>query len=175
MERPGWSLSSRSWGERHPLFPPGCWLVLSRSPSLEPQSAELLGSVGAKADEHGVKVAAVLLSRQPHRCIKGRGWIELVGVDQAAQLLPPAAAELGGLARVGQRSWEFGEGLRTGCWLDPGPDQPSNSTNGLQEALLDQAIEVIPDVIGMGGAAEMEAQLKVEELGGIGKVRAGNE
>jgi hypothetical protein len=38
----------------------------------------------------------VLLSRQPHRCIKGRGWIELVGVDQAAQLLPPAAAELGG-------------------------------------------------------------------------------
>jgi len=34
----------------------------------------------------------------------------------------------------------------------------------LQKFLLDQAIEVVPDVIGMGGAAEMEAQLKVGEL-----------
>ena len=34
---------------------------------------------------------------------------------------------------------------------------------------------MIPDVIGMGEAAEMEAQLEVGELGGIGKVRAGDE
>jgi hypothetical protein len=45
----------------------------------------------------------------------------------------------------------------------------------LQKFLLDQAIEVVPDVIGMGGAAEMEAQLKVGELGGIGEVGAGDE
>jgi len=45
----------------------------------------------------------------------------------------------------------------------------------LQKFLLDQAIEVVPDVIGMGGAAEMEAQLKVGELCGIGEVGAGDE
>jgi hypothetical protein len=33
---------------------------------------------------------------------------------------------------------------------------------------------VDPDVIGMVGAAEMKTQLKVGELGGIGKVHAGN-
>jgi hypothetical protein len=59
--------------------------------------------------------------------------------------------------------------------LDPGPDQQQNSINRLQEALLDQAIVVNPDVIGMVGAAEMETQLEVGELGGIGKVHAGNE
>jgi hypothetical protein len=52
---------------------------------------------------------------------------------------------------------------------------PRHSTNGLQKSLLDQAIEVVPDVIGMGGAAEMEAQLKVGKLGGIGEVGAGDE
>jgi hypothetical protein len=34
---------------------------------------------------------------------------------------------------------------------------------------------MIPNVIGMGWAAEMEAQLKVGELGGIGEVGAGDE
>ena len=34
---------------------------------------------------------------------------------------------------------------------------------------------MVPDVIGMGGAAEMEAQLKVGELGGIGEVGACDE
>jgi hypothetical protein len=63
--------------------------------------------------------------------------------------------------------------ILTGFWVDTGPDQQQNSTNRLQEALLDQAIEVIPDVIGMVGAAEMETQLEVGELGGIGKVHAG--
>jgi hypothetical protein len=63
--------------------------------------------------------------------------------------------------------------ILTGFWVDTGPDQQQNSTNRLQEALLDQAIEVIPDVIGMVGAAEMETKLEVGELGGIGKVHAG--
>jgi hypothetical protein len=41
--------------------------------------------------------------------------------------------------------------------------------------MLNQALKMIPDVIGMDGAAEMEAQLEVRELGGIGQVRAGDE
>ena len=49
------------------------------------------------------------------------------------------------------------------------------SACGLQQTLLNQAFKMIPDVIGMSWAAEMEAQLKVEELGGIGKVGAGDE
>ena len=55
-----------------------------------------------------------------------------------------------------------------------GPGQRQHSTHGLQEALLDQAIKVIPDIIGMGDTREMKAKLKVGELGSIGKVRAGN-
>ncbi len=50
-----------------------------------------------------------------------------------------------------------------------------NSSSGLQETLLDQAFEMIPDVIGMGGTAEMQAQLEVGELGGIRQVGAGDE
>ena len=40
---------------------------------------------------------------------------------------------------------------------------------------MDQAFEMIPDVISMGGTAEMEAQLEIGELGGIGQVGAGDE
>jgi hypothetical protein len=45
----------------------------------------------------------------------------------------------------------------------------------LQQALLDQPFEMIPDVIGMGGTAEVEAQLVVGELGSIRQVGAGDE
>ena len=45
----------------------------------------------------------------------------------------------------------------------------------MQEALLDQASEMIPDVIGMDGTAEMETQLEVGELGGIRQVGTGDE
>jgi len=57
----------------------------------------------------------------------------------------------------------------------PGRCRFLNSDDGLQQALLDEAVEVIPDVIGMGDAAEMETQLEVGELGGIGQVGAGDE
>ena len=40
---------------------------------------------------------------------------------------------------------------------------------------MDQALEMIPDVISMGGTAEMQTQLEVGELGGIGQVGAGDE
>jgi hypothetical protein len=56
-----------------------------------------------------------------------------------------------------------------------GPDPLQSSTSGLQEALLDQAFEMIPNVIGMGVTTEVEAQLEVGELGGIRQVGAGDE
>ena len=40
---------------------------------------------------------------------------------------------------------------------------------------MDQALKMIPDVISMGGTAEMQTQLEVGELGGIGQVGAGYE
>ena len=56
-----------------------------------------------------------------------------------------------------------------------GPDPLQSSTSGLQETLLDQPFEMIPDVIGMGGTAEVEAKFVVGELGGIRQVGAGDE
>ena len=40
---------------------------------------------------------------------------------------------------------------------------------------MDQSLEMIPNIIGMGGTAEMKPQLEVGELGGIGEVGAGDE
>ena len=40
---------------------------------------------------------------------------------------------------------------------------------------MNQTVEMIPDVIGMGWAAEVQAQLEVGELGGIGEVGAGDQ
>jgi len=70
--------------------------------AMEPEGAELLGAVSAKAGEHGIEALAVLLPRQGHQGSEGRGWIELVGVNHAAQLLPPAVAEQRGLAWADQ-------------------------------------------------------------------------
>ena len=39
---------------------------------------------------------------------------------------------------------------------------------------MNQAIKMVPDVIGMGRTSEMEAKLEVGELGGIGEVGAGH-
>ena len=40
---------------------------------------------------------------------------------------------------------------------------------------MNQTVEMIPDVVGMGWAAEVQAQLEVGELGGIGEVGTGDE
>ena len=40
---------------------------------------------------------------------------------------------------------------------------------------MDQTFEMIPYIICMGGAAEMEAKLEVGELGGIGQICACDE
>ena len=53
------------------------------------------------------------------------------------------------------------------------PEQTQHSADGLQETNLDQAVEMVPDIIGMGDAAEMKAQLEVGELCCIGQVGAG--
>ena len=65
---------------------------------------------------------------------------------------------------------------RACCYLlERGSNQSLNSSDGLQKALLNQSLEMIPDVIGIDRAAEMEAQFEVRELGGIGQVCAGDE
>ena len=55
--------------------------------AMEPQDAEHLGAVSAKSGEHGIEVLAVVLPRQLHQGSEGRGWFELVRLDQAAQFL----------------------------------------------------------------------------------------
>ena len=40
---------------------------------------------------------------------------------------------------------------------------------------MNQTVEMIPDIIGMGWAAEVQAQLEVRQLGGISEVSAGDE
>jgi hypothetical protein len=46
--------------------------------ALEPEGAELLGAVGAKAGVHGIEVAALLLARQLHKGSEGSVWIDAV-------------------------------------------------------------------------------------------------
>ncbi len=68
--------------------------------TMEPEDAEFLGAVSAKAGEHGVEALVVLLPRKLHQGSEDSGWIELVRLDQGAQLLAPAVAEQGCLPRA---------------------------------------------------------------------------